>query len=74
MLRRIFTAKKDGIIGDWRKLHNEEPHNLYYSPNIIRMVESRRVRWAGHVACMGMRTAYGVLVGKARPKQTPWKT
>jgi hypothetical protein len=53
VLRRIFGPKRDDVTGDWRKLHNEELHNLYPSPNIIRMIKSRRMRWAGHVARMG---------------------
>jgi hypothetical protein len=53
VLRRIFGPKRDEVTGDWRKLHNEELHNLYFSPNIIRMIKSRRMRWAGHVAPMG---------------------
>jgi hypothetical protein len=52
-LRRIFGPKRDEVTGDWRKLHNEELHNLYSSPN--RMIKSRRMRWAGHVARMGRR-------------------
>jgi hypothetical protein len=48
VLRRIFGPKRDEVTGDWRKLHNEELHNLYSSPN--RMIKSRRMRWAGHVA------------------------
>jgi hypothetical protein len=50
VLRRIFGPKRDEVTGDGRKLHNEELHNLYSSPNIIRMIKSRRMRWAGHVA------------------------
>jgi hypothetical protein len=46
VLRRIFSPKRDEVMGDWRKLHNEELHNLYSSPNIIRMIKSRRMRWA----------------------------
>jgi hypothetical protein len=58
-------------MGDWRKLHNEELHNLYSSPNIIRMIKSRRMRWGGHVARMGQkRNAYRILVGK-RPLGRP---
>jgi hypothetical protein len=53
MLRRISGPKRDEVMGDWRKLHNEELHNLYSSPNIIRMIKSRRMSWAGHVARMG---------------------
>jgi hypothetical protein len=53
VLRRIFGAKRDEMVGGWRKLRNEEPHNLYPSPNIIRIITSKRMRWAGHVTCMG---------------------
>jgi hypothetical protein len=55
VLRRIFGPKRDEVMGDWRKLHNEELHNLYSSPNIIRMIKSRRMRLAGYVARMGRR-------------------
>jgi hypothetical protein len=55
VLRRIFGPKRDEVTGDWRKLHNEELHNLYYSPNIIRMIKSKRMRWARHVARTGRR-------------------
>jgi hypothetical protein len=58
------------VTGDWRKLHNEELHNLYSSPNIIRMITSRRMRWGGHIARMGeTRTAYRILVGKPEGKR-----
>jgi hypothetical protein len=58
------------VKGDWRKLHNEELHKLYSSPNIIRMIKSRRMRWAGHVARMGKtRNAYRILVGKPKGKR-----
>jgi hypothetical protein len=53
VLRRIFGPKRDEVTGEWRNLHNEELHNLYSSPDIIRQVKSRRMRWAGHVARMG---------------------
>jgi hypothetical protein len=53
VLRRIFVPKRDEVMGEWRKLHNEELHNLYSFPDIIRQVKSRRIRWAGHVARMG---------------------
>jgi hypothetical protein len=53
VLRRIFGPKRDEVTGEWRKLHNEELHILYSSPDIIRQVKSRRMRWAGHVARMG---------------------
>jgi hypothetical protein len=52
VLGRMFGSKRDEVMGDWRKLHNEELHNLYPSPNIIRMIKSRRMRWAAHVAGM----------------------
>jgi hypothetical protein len=58
------------VTGDWRKLHNDELHNLYSSPNIIRVIKSRRMRWAGHVARMGeKRNAYRILVGKPEGKR-----
>jgi hypothetical protein len=53
VLRRISGPKRDEVTGEWRKLHNEELHNLYSSPDIIRQAKSRRMRWAGHVARMG---------------------
>jgi hypothetical protein len=55
VLRRILGPKRDGVTGGWRKLYNEELHNLYSSPNIIRIIKSRRMRWVGHVARMGRR-------------------
>jgi hypothetical protein len=61
VLRRILGPERDKIIGIWRKLHNEELHNLYSSPSIIRMTKSRKMRWAGHVArmwTMGMHIRY----------------
>jgi hypothetical protein len=65
VLRRIFGPKRDDVNGDWRKLHNGELHNLYSSPNIIRMMKSRKMRWAVHVARMSdKRNTYGILVGK----------
>jgi hypothetical protein len=53
VLRKIFGSKRDGVKGGWRKLHNEELYNLYSSPSIIRIIKSRRMRWAGHVTRMG---------------------
>jgi hypothetical protein len=50
VLRRIFGPKRDEVTGEWRKLHNEELRDLYSSPSIIRIIKSRRMRWAGHVA------------------------
>jgi hypothetical protein len=54
-LRKIFGQKRNEVIGGLKNLHNEEFHNLYFSPSIIRMIKSRRMRWAGHVARMGRR-------------------
>ena len=53
VLRRVFGSKSDEVAGEWRKLHNEELRDLYSLPNIVRVVKSRRMRWAGHVARMG---------------------
>jgi hypothetical protein len=65
VLRRIFGPKRNGVTGEMRKLHNEEPDDLYSSPGIIRIIKARRMRWAGHVARMGeKRNAYRLLVGK----------
>jgi hypothetical protein len=70
VLRRIFGPKRDEVTGEWRKLHNEELNGLYSLPNIMRVIKSRRMRWAGHVACMGVgRGVYGVLVGKPEGKR-----
>ncbi|KAJ4425841.1 hypothetical protein ANN_27467 [Periplaneta americana] len=69
VLRKIFGAKRDEVTGEWRKLHNTELHALYSSPDIIRNIKSRRLRWAGHVARMGeSRNAYRVLVGRPEEK------
>jgi hypothetical protein len=68
VLRRI--SKRDKVTGEWRKLHSEELHNLYSSPDIIRQIKSRRIRWAGHVARMGEETeVYKVLVGMPEGKR-----
>jgi hypothetical protein len=70
VLKRIFGPRMDEVMGDWRKLHNEERHNLYSLPNIIRMIKSRRMRWAWHVARMRVtRNVYRVLVGKPEGKR-----
>jgi len=63
-LRRIFASKSDEVTEEWRKLHNEELSDLYCSPNIVRVIKSGRMRWAGHVA----------RVGGSRGKETIWKT
>ena len=65
VLRGIFGPKRDGVTGEWRKLHNEELKDPYCSPNIVRVIKSRRMRWAGHVARMGERRGVlTVFVGK----------
>ena len=70
VLRRIFGHRRDGVTGEWRKLHNEELNDLYCSPNIVRVVKSRRMRWAGHVALMEVgRGVHKVLVGKPEGKR-----
>jgi hypothetical protein len=70
VLRKIFGPRRDDATGDWRKLHNEELHKLYSSPNIIRMINSRQMRWAGYVTRMGVtRNAYRILVGKPEGKR-----
>jgi hypothetical protein len=70
VLRIIFGPKRDEVMGGWRKLHNEELHNLYSSQSIIRIIKSRRMRWAGHVARMGeKRNVYRLLVGKPEGKR-----
>ena len=71
VLTRIFGPKRDEVTGEWRKLHNEELSDLYCSPNIIRAIKSRRMRWAGHVARMGEnKVAYRVLVGRMEGKRS----
>ena len=70
VLRSIFGPKRDGIKGEWRKLHNEELNDLYSSPNIVRVIKWRRMRWAGHVARMEEGgSVYKVLVGKPEGKR-----
>ena len=70
MLRRIFRPKRDKVTGEWRELHNEELNDLYCSPNIVQVIKSRRMRWAGHVAHMGEgRGMYRGLVGKPEGKR-----
>jgi hypothetical protein len=73
-LRIIFGPKRDEVTGDWRKLHNEELHNLYSLPNKMRMIKWRRMRWEAHVAPMGEeRNSYRILVGKPEGKRSLWK-
>ena len=70
VLRRIFGPKRDEVTGEWRKLHNEELNDLYCSPNIFRVIKSRRMRWPGHVASTGYsRDRQKVLVGKPEGKK-----
>ena len=65
VLRRVFGLKGDKVTGEWRILHNEKLNDLYCSPSIIWVIKSRRMRWAGHVACMvERRGAYRILVGR----------
>jgi len=67
--RFIFGPRRDGVTGEWRRLHNEELNDLYSSPNIVRVIKSRRMRWAGHVVRMGEeRGVYRVLLGKPERK------
>jgi len=67
VLRRIFGTRRDEVTGEWRRMHNEELNDLYCSPNIVRVIKSRRMRWAGHVAHMGEeREVYRALWGNRR--------
>ena len=71
VLRRIFEPRRDEVTGEWRRLHNEELNDLCSSPNIVRVINSRRMRWAGHVARMGEETGvYRVFVGKPEGRRT----
>jgi len=72
VLGRIFGPRKEEVMGEWRRLHNEELSDLYSSPNILRVIKWRRMRWAGHVARMGEEMGvYKVLVGKPEGKRRP---
>jgi hypothetical protein len=75
VLRRIFGPKWDGVTGGWGKLHNEKLHNLYSSPSIIRIIKSRKMRWAVHVVRMGKKmNVYRCIGRKAKVKETTRKT
>ena len=75
VLRTIFGPKRHSVTGEWRKLHNEELNDLYSSSNIVRVIKSRRMRWARHVARMEEgRGVYKVLVGKPEGKETIGET
>jgi hypothetical protein len=74
VVRRLFGPRRGEVTGEWRKLHNEELNDLYSPPSIVRVIKSRRMRWAGHVARMGeKRCAYRVLVGKPERKRPLWR-
>jgi hypothetical protein len=70
VLRKVYGPKRDEVTREWRKLHNEELNDLYSSPNTVRVIKSGRMKWEGHVACMGERRGvYRVLVGKPEGKR-----
>ena len=69
MLRRLFGPKRDGVTREWRKLHKEVLNVLYSSPSIVRVIKSRKITWASHVARMRERSVYRVLVGKPEGKR-----
>ena len=74
VLRRIFGPRRDEVTGEWKRLHNEELNDLYSSPNIVRVIKSRRIRWAGHVALMGAeRGVYWVLAEKPEGRRPLWR-
>jgi hypothetical protein len=74
VLRRIFGPKRGEVTGEWRKLHSEELHILYSSPNIIRQIKSRRMRWAGRVARVGQERNVCKVLVEGQRKETTWKT
>jgi len=75
VLRRIFGPRRDEVTGEWRRLHNEELNDLYSSPSIVRVIKSRRMRWAGHVAHMGEeRDVYRLLLGKPEGRRPMGRT
>ena len=74
VLKRIFGPKRDEVTGEWRKLHNEELKGLYSSPNIVRVIKSRRMRWTGHVARMGEGEELQGAGGETRGEETAGET
>jgi hypothetical protein len=75
VLRRIYGPKRDEVTGEWRKVHNEELNDMYCSPNIVRVIKSRIVRWRGMQHVWGERRGvYRILVGKPRRRDATWKT
>jgi len=74
VLRRIFGPRRVEVTGEWRRLHNEELNGLYSSSNIVRVIKSRRMRWAGHVARMGEERGVQGLGGETGGKETTGKT
>ena len=66
VLKRIYGSKRDEVTGEWRKLHNEDLNDLYSSMNVIQVIKLRRMRWVGHVACMGNRRGLGFWWGNLR--------
>jgi hypothetical protein len=73
VLKRIFGPKRIKVTGGWRKLHNEELHNLYSSPSIIRMIKSRRIKWAGHVAQMERRRMHVEYWWESQKERDHWE-
>jgi hypothetical protein len=72
VFRRIFGPKRDEVIGGWRKLHTEELYGLYFSPGIVRVIKTRRMKCPGHVARMvEVRVAYNILVGRREGRRPP---
>ena len=74
VLRRIFVPRRNEVTGEWRRLYNEELHDFYSSPNIVRVIKSRRMRWAGHVALWVRRGEYKGLGGETGGKETTGET